>query len=35
LSYLKNAAMEYSEVRSIVALKAGVGDHTPERLTDH
>jgi len=40
LSYLKglqrHAAMEYGdEVRSVVALKAGVGDHTPERFADH
>jgi hypothetical protein len=28
------AAMEY-EVRNIVALKRGVGDHTPERFADH
>ena len=27
--------MEYGEVRSVVALKAGVGDHTPERFADH
>jgi hypothetical protein len=27
--------MEYGEVRSVLALKAGVGDHTPERFTDH
>jgi hypothetical protein len=26
--------MEYGEARSVVALKAGVGDHTPERF-DH
>ena len=37
MSYLKSrhAAMEYGEVRSVLALKAGVGDHTPERFTDH
>ena len=40
MSYLKglqrHAAMEYGdEVRSVVALKAGVGDHTPERFADH
>ena len=39
MSYLRNlqrhAAMEDGEVRSVVALKAGVGDHTPERFTDH
>ena len=36
MSYLKSrhAAMEYGEVRSVMALKAGVGDHTPERF-DH
>ena len=38
MSYLKglqrHAAMEYGdEVRSV--LKAGVGDHTPERFADH
>jgi hypothetical protein len=27
--------MEYGELRSVVALKAGVGDHTPERFADH
>jgi len=27
--------MEYGEVHSVVALKAGVGDHTPERFADH
>jgi hypothetical protein len=27
--------MEDGEVRSVVALKAGVGDHTPERFADH
>ena len=40
MSYLKSlqrhATMEYGdEVRSVVALKAGVGDHTPERFADH
>jgi hypothetical protein len=39
LSYLRSfqrlAAMEHGEVRSVVALKAGVGDHTPERFADH
>lgn len=39
LSYLRtlqcHAAMEYGEVRSVVALKCGVGDHTPERFADH
>ena len=38
LSYLRSlqrhAAMEYGEVRSVVALKLGVGDHTPERFAD-
>ena len=27
--------MEDGEVRSVVALKPGVGDHTPERFADH
>ena len=27
--------MEHVEVRSVVALKAGVGDHTPESFADH
>jgi hypothetical protein len=27
--------MEYGEVRSVVALKRGVGDHTAERFADH
>ena len=39
LSYLRSlqrhAAMEHGEVRSVVALKPGVGDHTPERFADH
>jgi hypothetical protein len=39
LSYLRSLrrhdAMEYGEVHSVVALKAGVGDHTPERFADH
>ena len=37
MSYLKSchAAMEYGQVRSVMALKAGVGDHTPERFADH
>ena len=39
LSYSKSlqrhAAMEHGEVRSVVALKPGVGDHTPERFADH
>ena len=25
----------HGEVRSVVALKPGVGDHTPERFADH
>ena len=40
LSYLRSlqrhpAAMEYGEVRNVVALKRGVGDHTPERFADY
>ena len=40
MSYLRSiqrhATMEYGdEVRSVVALKAGVGDHTAERFVDH
>ena len=39
LSYLRSlqrhAAVEDGEVRSVVALKVGVGDHTPERFADH
>ena len=39
MSYLRNlqrhAAMEYGEVRSVMPLKPGVGDHTPERFADH
>ena len=39
LSYLRSfqhhAAMEDGEVRSVVALKPGVGDHAPERLAGH
>jgi hypothetical protein len=27
--------VEYGEVRGVVALKPGVGDHTPERFADH
>jgi hypothetical protein len=27
--------MEGGEVRSVVALKPGVGDHTPEKFADH
>ena len=35
-SLQRHAAMEYGEVvRSIEALKTGVGDHTPERFADH
>ena len=30
-----HTAMEYGELRSVVALKAGVGDHTAERFADH
>ena len=29
------AAMKSGEACSVVALKAGVGDHTPERFADH
>jgi hypothetical protein len=35
LSYLKSRATEYGEVRSVVALKRGVGDHTSERFAEH
>ena len=36
MSYLWSLpAMEDGEVRSVVALKPGVGDHTPERIADH
>ena len=39
LSYLRSLqrhpAMEYGEVRSFLALKRGVGDHSPERFVDH
>ena len=35
MSLQRHAAMEDGEVRSVVALKAGVGDHTPERCADH
>ena len=38
LSYLslqRHAAVEYGEVRRVLALKRGVGDHTPERFADH
>ena len=39
LSYLRSlqrhAAVEYGEVRRVLALKPGVGDHAPERFADH
>ena len=39
MSYLRSLqrhpAMEYGEVRSAVALKRGVGDHTSERFAEH
>jgi hypothetical protein len=38
LSYLslqRHTAVEYGEVRSVVALKPGVGDHTHEKFADH
>ena len=39
MSYLRSlqrhAAIEYGELHSVVALKAGVGDHTAERFADH
>ena len=39
MSYLRSlqphAAVEYGKVRRVVALKRGVGDHTPERFADH
>lgn len=39
MSYLRSlqrhAAVEYGEVRRVLALKRGVGDHTPERFADH
>ena len=39
MSYLRNlqrhAAMEYGELPSVMVLKPGVGDHTPERFADH
>jgi hypothetical protein len=39
LSYLeslqRHAAVAYGEVRSVVALKPGVGDHTHEKFADH
>jgi hypothetical protein len=31
----RQAAIEYGEVGSLVALKPGVGDHAPERFADH
>jgi hypothetical protein len=31
----RHAAIEYGKVRSIVALKSGVGDHAAERFADH
>jgi hypothetical protein len=34
-SLQRHAAMEYGEERSVMALKPGVGDHTPERFADH
>ena len=34
-SFQRHAAMEDGEVRSVVALKPGVGDHAPERLAGH
>ena len=33
-SLQRHAAME-DGMRSVVALKSGVGDHTPERFADH
>jgi len=27
--------VEYGKVRRVVALKRGVGNHTPERFADH
>ena len=39
MSYLRSlqrhAAVEYGEVRRVLALKPGVGDHAPERFADH
>ena len=36
MSYLWSLpAVEDGEVRSVVALKPGVGDHAPERLASH
>jgi hypothetical protein len=34
-SLQRHAALEYGEMGSVVALKPGVGDHTPERFADH
>jgi hypothetical protein len=34
-SLQRHAATEHGEVRGVVALKPGVGDHTPERFADH
>jgi hypothetical protein len=34
-SFQRHAAMEDCEVRSVGALKPGVGDHAPERLAGH
>jgi hypothetical protein len=31
----RHAATEHGEVRSVAAVKRGVGDHTAERLADH
>jgi len=31
----RHAAVAYGEVRSVVALKPGVGDHTAERFGEH
>jgi hypothetical protein len=35
VSLERHAVTEYSEVRSLVALKRGVGDHTAERFAEH
>jgi hypothetical protein len=35
LRSLRHAGDEYGELRSVMALKAGVGDHTLERFADH
>ena len=34
-SLQRHAAVEYGEVRRVLALKPGVGDHAPERFADH